>query len=176
MRSVGGHLKSLGKNRYHVKDAWRRIKSANIKKGRWSQEEHQNLFDSVNLDLQARALEEYRKSKHGMLRDNISWEAIGDRLASRTSSHCCSKWYKKLTSPMVANGVWSDTDDYCLLNSLYTLDACCMEEVDWDNLLEHRSGDVCRKRWKQMVQCIGEHGGKSFTEQVEILAKRFCPN
>ncbi|KAG4934232.1 hypothetical protein JHK87_048234 [Glycine soja] len=51
-----------------------------------------------------------------------------------------------------------------------------MEEVDWDNLLEHRPGNVCRKWWNQMVQYIGEHGGKSFAEQVEILAKRFCPD
>ncbi|KAG5103508.1 hypothetical protein JHK84_048477 [Glycine max] len=32
------------------------------------------------------------------------------------------------------------------------------------------------KWWNQMVQYIGEHGGKSFAEQVEILAKRFCPD
>ncbi|XP_061375055.1 uncharacterized protein LOC133317228 [Gastrolobium bilobum] len=167
---------ALGKNRFHVKDAWRRIKLTNTNKGRWSQEEYQNLFDLVNLDLRARALEDCRKSKHGMLRDNISWEAIGNMFSSRTSQRCCKKWYEQLTSPMVANGVWSDTDDYRLINALFTLDACCMEDVDWDNLLEHRSGDVCRKRWNQMVQYIGEHGRKSFAEQVEILVKRFCPD
>ena len=167
---------ALGKNRFHVKDAWRRIKYINIKRGSWSQEEYQQLFDLVNLDLRARALEEYRKAKHGMLRDNISWEAIGNKLATRTSSRCCKKWYEQLTSPMVAQGVWSDTDDYRLINALFVLDACCMEEVDWDNLLEHRSGDVCRQRWNQMVRHIGEHGRKSFAEQVETLAKRFCPD
>lgn len=167
---------ALGKHRFHVKDAWRRIKLTNTNQGRWTQEEYQNLFDLVNLDLRVRASQDYRKSKHGMLRDNIGWEAIGDKLTTRSSVLCCKKWYDKLTSPMVANGVWSDTDDYRLVNALFTLDACCMEEVDWDNLLEHRPGDVCRKRWNQMVQYIGEHGGKSFAEQVEILAKRFCPD
>lgn len=72
--------------------------------------------------------------------------------------------------------IFLTTNDYRLVNALFTLDACCMEEVDWDNLLEHRPGDVCRKWWNQMVQYIGEHGGKSFAEQVEILAKRFCPD
>ncbi|XP_061369792.1 DNA-binding protein REB1-like [Gastrolobium bilobum] len=167
---------ALGKHRFHVKDAWRRIKLTNTNKGRWSQEEYQNLFDLVNLDLRARALEDHRKSKHGMLRDNISWEAIGNKLTTRTSPRCCKKWYEQLTSSMVAKGEWSDTDDYRLVNALFTLDACCMEEVDWDYLLDHRSGDVCRKRWSQMVQYIGEHGRKSFAEQVEILAKRFCPD
>ncbi|XP_020227626.1 midasin [Cajanus cajan] len=166
---------ALGKHRFHVKDAWRRIKSADANKGRWIQEEYQKLFDLVNVDLRGRASQVHRKTKHGMLRDNIGWEAIGDKF-TRSSSSCCEKWYNKLTSPMVAHGVWSDTDDYRLVNALFTLDACCMEEVDWDNLIENRSGDVCRKRWNQMVQCIGEHGGKSFAEQIEILAKRFCPD
>ncbi|XP_027366502.1 cyclin-D-binding Myb-like transcription factor 1 [Abrus precatorius] len=167
---------ALGKHRFHVKDAWRRIKLTNTNKGRWTQEEYQKLFDLVNLDLRARASDGYRKSKHGMLRDNIGWEAIGDKLATRSSARCCKKWYEQLTSPMVASGAWSDTDDYRLISALFTLDPCTMAEVDWDNLLEHRPGDVCRKRWNQMVQFIGQHGGKPFGEQVEILAKRFCPD
>ncbi|XP_047167200.1 cyclin-D-binding Myb-like transcription factor 1 isoform X3 [Vigna umbellata] len=167
---------ALGKNRIHVKDAWRRVKLRNTNKGRWTQEEYQKLFDLVNLDLRVRASQGYRKSKHGMLRDNIGWEAIGEKLATRNSVSCCHKWYDKLRSPMVATGAWSDTDDYRLVDALYNLDACCMEEVDWDNLLEHRTGEACRKRWNQIVRYIGEHGGKPFAEQVEILAKRYCPN
>ncbi|KAK4270965.1 hypothetical protein QN277_019728 [Acacia crassicarpa] len=167
---------AMGKHRFHVKDAWRRIKLGDVKKGHWSQDEYQKLFNLVNADLSMRALEETRKSKHGMLRDNICWEAIGNKVATRTSQLCCMKWYEKLTSPMVAEGEWADTDDYRLLNALLTLDACSMEEVEWDHLLEHRSGDVCRKRWNQMVQHIGEHGIKSFSEQVEILSQRYCPD
>ncbi|XP_057436346.1 uncharacterized protein LOC130728794 [Lotus japonicus] len=166
----------LGKHPVHVKDAWRRIRQTDTNKGRWTQDEYQQLFDLVNKDLRARAAEECRKSKHGMLRDNVSWEAISNKFGARNGARCCLKWYKQLTSPMVADGVWSDTDDYRLLNALYTLDAYSMEEVDWDNLLEHRSGDMSRKRWNQMVQYIGQHGTKSFAEQVEILAKRFCPD
>jgi hypothetical protein len=167
---------ALGKSREQVKSAWRRLKFENAKLGPWSQEEYQTLFNLVNLDLRTRASEPYRKSKHGMLRDNISWDAIAHKLETRNSAFCCLRWYNKLTSPMVATGDWCDTDDFRLINALYTLDACCMEEVDWDELLEHRSGDVCRKRWDQMVKHIGEHARKSFIEQVEILTKRFCPD
>lgn len=167
---------ALGKSRYQVKDAWRRLKFPNVNKGHWSQEEYQTLFDLVNLDLRVRAKETYRKSNHGMLRDNICWEAIAHKLSTRNSSYCCKKWYEQLVSPMVAKGEWCDTDDYRMLDALYTLDACNMEEVDWDNLVEDRSGDVCRKRWGQLVHHIGQHVGKSFSEQVEILAKRYCPD
>lgn len=167
---------AMGKHRFHVKDAWRRIKLRNTNKGRWTQEEYQTLFDLVNTDLRLRALEDHKKLKYGMLRDNICWEAIGEKLATRTSQFCCKKWYDQLTSPMVAEGEWTDTDDYRLLKALYTLDACSMEEVDWDNLVEQRSGEVCRKRWNQMVRHIREHGNKSFAEQVEILSKRYCPD
>ncbi|KAF5469236.1 hypothetical protein F2P56_013324 [Juglans regia] len=163
----------LGKHRIHVKDTWRRIRLPNMKKGRWSQEEYQKLFDLVNMDLRLKVFEE-KKSKHGMLRDNIAWEAISDSLSTRSNVLCCQKWYTQLTSPMVAEGVWGDADDYRLVDALYALDCCCIEDVDWDNLLEHRSGDVCQKRWYQMLKHIGEHANKSFPEQVEVLSKRYC--
>jgi len=164
---------ALGKHRFHVKDTWRRIKLINMKKGKWSQDEYQSLFDSVNLDLRLKAFVE-RKTKHGMLRDNISWTAISEKLETRTDALCCQKWYDQLTSPMVAEGKWLDTDDYRLLMELYDLDACCMEDVDWDNLLEHRSGELCRKRWNQMVKHLGDHRNKSFADQVDVLINRYC--
>jgi len=166
---------ALKAHRIHVKDTWRRIKLPNKKMGHWSQDEYQSLFDLVNTDLQAKAFEE-KKSKYGMLRDNISWTAISDKLSTRTDAICCEKWYSQLTSPMVAEGNWADTDDYRMLDALYSLDACCIEDVDWDNLLDHRSGYICHKRWNQMVSHIGEHGNKSFTEHVEVLSKRYCPD
>lgn len=165
----------LGKHRFHVKDLWRRIKLPNMKKGNWSQEEYQNLFNLVNVDLSMKAFAE-KKTKHGMLRDNICWEAISDQLTTRSNSLCCMKWYRSLTSPMVAEGKWANADDYRLLIALYDLDAACEDDVDWDNLLDHRSGDVCRKRWNQMVRHIGEHGTKPFNEQVDILSQRYCPD
>ncbi|KAL8520616.1 hypothetical protein ACS0TY_011235 [Phlomoides rotata] len=165
----------LGKHTWHVKDTFRRIKLPNLKKGNWSQGEYQKLFDLVNTDLQLKVSEE-KKSKHGMLRDNISWSAISDELSTRNQANCCTKWYKQLTSPMVAEGVWADSDDYRLLSALYSLDATCMEDVDWDDLVDNRSGDICRKRWNQMALHIGHHGRRSFAEQVEILAHRYCPN
>ncbi|KAL9230740.1 hypothetical protein vseg_006053 [Gypsophila vaccaria] len=165
----------LGRNRIHVKDAFRQVKLPNKKTGQWSQEEYQNLFNLVNKDLRMRAFMD-RKSKHGMLRDNIGWEAISDQLSTRTDPVCCQKWYAQLTSSLVAEGKWADTDDYRLLMALDELDATCGEDVDWDSVLEHRSGDVCRKRWNEMVRHIGEHGNKSFSEQVETLSQRYCPD
>ena len=61
-----------------------------------------------------------------------------------------------------------------LVNALSGFDACHIDDVDWDNLLEHRPGDICRKRWNQMVKHLGPNGSKPFTEQVEILSQRYC--
>ncbi|KAK4350679.1 hypothetical protein RND71_029992 [Anisodus tanguticus] len=165
----------LGKHRFHVKDTWRRLKLPNQKKGQWTQEEYQTLFDLVNTDLRLKLSEE-KKSKHGMLRDNIAWGAISDKLSTRTDANCCLKWYDQLTSPMVAKGEWADVDDYRLVDALFELDASCIEDVDWDNLLDHRPGEICRKRWNQMVLHIGQLGNRSFAEQVEVLAKRYRPD
>ncbi|KZV45687.1 hypothetical protein F511_26713 [Dorcoceras hygrometricum] len=161
----------LGKHRWHVSQTWRRIKLRNMNKGQWSQKEYQTLFDLVNIDLQQKLSEE-KRSKHGMLRDNICWTAT-----TRAHANCCLKWYKQLTSPMVAEGLWADnSDDYRMLQKLYRMDAGCMEDVDWDTLLDHRSGDLCRKRWNQMVPHIGKYGTKPFSEQVDVLAQRYCPD
>lgn len=163
--------KVLGKQRIHVKDAWRRIR-LNVKEGRWSQGEYQNLFDLVNLNLRLKAFEE-KKEKKCMIRENIPWEAISDRLTTRSMSSCCHKWYDQLTSPMVREGIWADTNDYLLLDALQKQDACCVEDVDWDCLLEERDGEVCRKRWGEMIRHIGGNKEKSFIEQVDVLVQRY---
>ncbi|XP_016452073.1 uncharacterized protein LOC107776679 [Nicotiana tabacum] len=165
----------LGKHWIHVGNAWNRIKLANQKKGIWAQEEIQTLFDLVNADLLLKLCEE-KKSKRGMLRDNISWSKISDKLSTRSGVRCCNKWYRQLTSSMVAACEWADTDDYRLIDALFELDPSCIEDVDWDNLLDHRDGELCRKRWKQMVRQISQHENKSFAAQVEVLAKRYRPD
>ncbi|VAI73258.1 unnamed protein product [Triticum turgidum subsp. durum] len=142
--------------------------------GRWTQDEHQNLFDLVNLDLRLKA-HQIKNPDHRLLRDNISWEAISDKLTTRNHKNCCLKWYETLASPMVKEGVWADVDDYLLVEALQKVDAVCIEDVDWDSLLDHRSGEVCRQRWNQMVRAIGGHREKPFIEQVEVLSRRYCP-
>ncbi|URE25350.1 SANT [Musa troglodytarum] len=125
----------IGKHRIHLKDCWRRIKSPNFRRGTWSQDEYQTLFDLVNLDLRMKAFEE-KKTKHGMV---------------------------------------STTNITFGQSRLLKVDACCLEDVDWDNLLQHRSGEICRKRWGQMTRHIGGFKEKPFIEQVEVLSKRYCP-
>ncbi|XP_013637250.1 PREDICTED: DNA-binding protein REB1 isoform X1 [Brassica oleracea var. oleracea] len=166
---------AMGKHRNHVKDAWRRIRLASKKRGHWSMEEYQSLFDLVNKDLRIKVFKE-KHSKHGMLRDNIPWMAISDELGTRDHAVCCLKWYDQLTSPMVAKGIWANVDDYRLLDELTNLDAACVDDMDWDNILDNRDGDVCRSRWNQMVNHIGIPGSKTFAEQVEILSQRYCPD
>ncbi|RZC49569.1 hypothetical protein C5167_017995 [Papaver somniferum] len=65
--------------------------------------------------------------------------------------------------------------ELCFKGQLLRLDACCVEDVDWDNLLEHRSGDITLKRWRQLVNHIGNCGIQSFAEQLIVLAKRYWP-
>nr|BAD62412.1 MYB transcription factor-like [Oryza sativa Japonica Group] len=110
-----------------------------------------------------------------IVRDNIAWEAISDKLTTRNHKNCCLKWYYQLASPLVQKGIWADTDDYRLVEALQNVDAVCVEDIDWDNLLDHRSGEVCRQRWNEMVRYLGGHKEKPFIEQVEVLSKRYCP-
>lgn len=50
---------------------------------------------------------------------------------------------------MVSKGLWANVDDYRLLDELVNLDAACVDDVDWDDLLDNRDGDACRSRWNQ---------------------------
>ncbi|KAI3956779.1 hypothetical protein MKW92_014030 [Papaver armeniacum] len=105
----------LGKNRHHVRETWRHTSRAGLKKGNWSHTEYQSLFHLVNKDLRMRMYEE-KSSKHGMIRDNISWQPISNRLTTRAEMRCCKKWYDHLSSSMVKEGKWANTDDYRLLD------------------------------------------------------------
>ncbi|XVE81868.1 hypothetical protein DITRI_Ditri15bG0100600 [Diplodiscus trichospermus] len=73
---------------------------------------------------------EEKKSKHGMSQDNICWTAISNRMKTRTFADYCVKWYRSLASPMIAEGMWADIDDYRMLNALSSLDGCCLEDVE----------------------------------------------
>lgn len=53
------------------------------------------------------------------------------------------------------------------------LDACYVEEVGGDNLIEHRSGNTCWNHWKQMVLHNGEYVINSFAKYLEVPAKYY---
>eukprot|EP01018_Ginkgo_biloba_P025731 Gb_06266 [translate_table: standard] len=166
----------LGKSRYHVKDAWRRIKRGVMNKGHWSQDEYQKLFDLVNYNLLVKESLKEEKTSNRVLRDNISWEAIADEMATRDHVFCCKKWYYNLASSMVQTGEWENGDDHSLLERLLETNASDEEEVDWNDLLEQRSGETCLKRWKQMVKHLGEYRSIPFLEQLDLLVKRYAPH
>lgn len=79
-----------------------------------------------------------------MLRDNISWEVISEKLLIRINSVCCMKWYNQLLFLLVGEGKWVNIDDYRLLMALIEFDVVCEEDVDWDEFFEYRFGEVCR--------------------------------
>ncbi|KAG7588808.1 Myb-like domain [Arabidopsis suecica] len=82
---------------------------------------------------------------------------------------------KDVTTPST-KGMWANVYDYKLLEELLKLDAACIDDVDWDDLLENRDGEACRKRWNQMIIHIGVPKSKTFAEQVEILSERYRPD
>ncbi|KAG0490403.1 hypothetical protein HPP92_007266 [Vanilla planifolia] len=164
----------LGRHPGHVRDAWRRVNNPHQKLGQWSQDEYQRLFDLVNMDLRMKVFEE-KKRLHPLIRDNISWEAISSKFVTRRSNFCCKKWYNDLASSMINEGLWSNLDDHKLITKLQEADPYCIEDVDWDNLLENRSGQLCRKRWYQMIRHIVGFWRMSFAEQLEILSQRYYP-
>ncbi|KAL0916692.1 hypothetical protein M5K25_014221 [Dendrobium thyrsiflorum] len=165
----------LGKSRLHVKDTWRRIRLPNLKRGAWSQDEYQSLFDLVNMDLRMKSFED-KKNNHWILKDNISWEAISNKMSTRGAQLCCMKWYSTLASSMIKEGNWSDLDDYKLIEALQEADACCIEDVDWDSLLEQRSGKTCQKRWYEMIRHLDKFWAMTFVEQVDLLSERYSPD
>ncbi|KAH7278444.1 hypothetical protein KP509_38G041200 [Ceratopteris richardii] len=133
--------KILNRHRTCIKEKWRSLKR-NGKRGRggWAQDELQQLSDMVNKSLKLNRLQAERKDKidRHLLRDNIPWEVIADTLGTHDHGACCGKWYYHLQSSLVADGKWSNQDDFLLLKSLLESGASTEEEVDWNSLLEHR--------------------------------------
>lgn len=48
-------------------------------------------------------------------------------------------------------------------------------EVKWNNLINHRSGVHCKRRWNLMVKHVPEYLQKSFVEQLDFLVDTFAP-
>jgi len=65
----------IGKSEIHLKDTWRRMKPKNLKKGAKTQDEYQNLFDLVNLDLRVKAHQKIAPS-HRQVCDSLSLSII----------------------------------------------------------------------------------------------------
>ena len=63
------------------------------------------------------------------------------------------------------------------INGPYLLEQLVFVHLSYNDGLFHlfRSGELCRQRWNQMVRMIGGHREKPFIEQVEVLARRYCP-
>ncbi|GLJ07819.1 hypothetical protein SUGI_0074730 [Cryptomeria japonica] len=165
----------LGKCRYHVKDKWRAIRRGVMKQGALSQDEYQRLSDLVHYNLQLKLSEKEQECTHRRHRDNINWEAIADKMGTRDHVFCCKKWYGSFVSSLIEAGLWESGDDKVLLRRLLETNASNEEAVDWDDLVKGRSGEICKKRWKQMVRQLGEPRNKQLFEKIDLLVRRYAP-
>ncbi|KAG0581011.1 hypothetical protein KC19_4G217400 [Ceratodon purpureus] len=175
----------VGRDSEACKDKWRYVKwskSKDYKIGTWSEEEHQKLCELVFKCLHVKA----QMAKNGlivktnrMIRDDINWEFIAEQMGGRGRLDCLCQWYRKMASPMVTTGEWSNGDDQRLLERLMEEFPLSEELVEWDSLLDNRSGEVCKKRWEQMQRTLGrgpEVRHQHFLEKLESIMKRFAPH
>ncbi|KAH9312530.1 hypothetical protein KI387_027565 [Taxus chinensis] len=164
----------LGKSRYHVKDKWRAIKRGGLKRGRMSQDEYERLHYWVNYNKQLKLSEKGQEHTNRSRRDSLNWEAIADKMGTRDHAFCCKKWYRSFESPLIEAKLWKSGDDQILLRRLLEISASDEEAVDWDDLVEGRRGEICLKRWKEMVRHSGEYHSKPFCEKLDLVVKRFA--
>ncbi|MCO5570689.1 hypothetical protein L7F22_024416 [Adiantum nelumboides] len=162
----------IGRSRLSITEKWRCMRRAKAT-GVWTREELQQLSDLVHSCLRFKMLED--KSCRKLLRDNITWDKIADTIGTHSHANCCKKWYGSLSAAMVADGLWASKDDFLLLESLLESGACMEEEVDWDSLLSHRSGQTCLFRWKQLAKHLGENRTRGFLEKLNDLVHRYAP-
>jgi len=168
----------LGRYSYSCKDKWREAKLKRSK-GKWTLEEYEKLHMLVHTSLRVNAQLKKDPSDsrvdHRHFRDNVNWQFISDQMGTRTHANCLNAWYNKVASSMVSSGDWAITDDALLLQRI--MEDCLVAEewVEWDCLLEHRSGEVCHKRWQEMQRTLREQLKHSFIDQLEALIQIFSP-
>lgn len=166
----------LGRGRPNIKEKWRALKRSKAT-GIWTQAELQKLCNLVHECLQSKATlgNMGKENDHRILRDDINWEKIADDIGTHGHGSCCAQWYYTLASPMIASGEWANGDDFILLQRLLESGACAEEEVEWDCLLDHRSGQACLTRWQHMIQHLGGNRTRQFLEKLDLLAHRYAP-
>ncbi|CAM6090279.1 unnamed protein product [Calypogeia fissa] len=158
------------------KDKWRHVKLIPTRKaGTWQQDELDKLCKLVRRSLKIKGAIPSKGLDRREVRDDISWEWIAEQL-QRDCSRCADVWYNKLASPMISANKWANGDDRLLLQRLMELGAASEEAVDWESILDHREGDHCAGRWKEMTRPLGRSDHVSFEDKLELLAKRYAPD
>eukprot|EP00246_Nothoceros_aenigmaticus_P006084 TRINITY_DN18841_c0_g1_i1.p1 TRINITY_DN18841_c0_g1~~TRINITY_DN18841_c0_g1_i1.p1 ORF type:complete len:397 (-),score=60.47 TRINITY_DN18841_c0_g1_i1:252-1292(-) len=171
--------KLLGRYAYNAKDKWRDLKLKGTRiTGRLQQDELEKVSAMVHKCIREKSLfrkEDGRVDRRN-IRDDINWDAIADTLGTRSHSIYCKAWYVTLASSMVAEGLWANTDDLLLFERLLEGGASADDAVDWDNLLGHREGYICKRRWEQMAKHLGPNRLRPFEERLHLLVKRYAPH
>ncbi|KAL3695607.1 hypothetical protein R1sor_009683 [Riccia sorocarpa] len=166
--------KFMGRSGQLCKDKWRKLRLAPIlQRGRWKEEELDRLCKYVRWSLKLKE-QLGRQKSHRILRDDINWEPIADKLG-RHSTSCAVTWYERLASSLVVEGSWANGDDRRLLRSLMESGASSEEAVDWDTLLDDRDGLTCERRWYQMKRLLSDQHAP-FEDKLEHLIRRYAPD
>ncbi|XP_024373559.1 uncharacterized protein [Physcomitrium patens] len=176
----------IGRDSYSCRDKWRITKwshtKTGLKAGAWSAEEQQKLCALVLKSLHVKsqlAKNGQLKKDHRVIRDDINWEFISEKMEGRDRLSCMTQWYRKMASSLVTSGDWANGDDQLLLERLMEEFPLSEELVEWDSLLKHRSGDICKRRWEQMLRSLGRSSAvqhQHFLEKLENVTKTFAPH
>eukprot|EP00271_Cylindrocystis_brebissonii_P004819 TRINITY_DN16735_c0_g1_i1.p1 TRINITY_DN16735_c0_g1~~TRINITY_DN16735_c0_g1_i1.p1 ORF type:complete len:598 (+),score=92.14 TRINITY_DN16735_c0_g1_i1:441-2234(+) len=167
----------IGRWGENIKHKWRDLKLGEAAaKGPWSQEEMEKLCGLVKQQVEDRERDPTLRRDHGkrLVHDDLDWQAIQEQMGRRHNA-CITQWYYKLSPFMVANGEWGNRDDRRMLKAMVEGGYVDEMEVEWEALLDDRSGDICRKRWHQMKRHFPPMA-RTFLDNVELACDRFAPN
>eukprot|EP00850_Spirogloea_muscicola_P016811 SM000139S00128 [mRNA] locus=s139:308636:312000:+ [translate_table: standard] len=168
---------SFGRLPGALKDKWREIKNGGHQEGKFTAAEVDKLCDLVHeaVRSKSKAIQPQDIEVGGrQIRDDINWTWISKHFPGRTYNQCLRTWYYRIAPSMVLEGSWGPRDDQRLLESLLECGEDYDTEIQWDTLLDNRSGETCKKRWKQIKKHLPD-GYWTFEEQVEMACKRLAP-
>ncbi|KAF8055473.1 REB1 [Scenedesmus sp. PABB004] len=84
---------------------------------------------------------------------DIDWAWVSSQMGTRTSKQVSEKWTKCGLGPtMFESGAWAVGQDAELIASLTASGAEHEWQVDWDSLVQGRSAEQCKRRWRLIVQ------------------------
>ena len=140
-------------------------KSGKIVRGAWDENSDDRLRKLVAAALEKR--EVGKGSKHQLLlADNLPWTKIAQEMGDRTPHQCLERYYggvfrkpEAARKTMVQKGEWGGNgsglgEDRLLLLALREGQHKFEGAVDWGGLVEGRSADAARRRFKVLKKCV----------------------
>jgi hypothetical protein len=184
----------LNRTALNVKDKWKQMGGSNHKNrrfGTWGIDEMIELFKFIQETLKIRLLPKQSETikteeqlmqrtqasvqKYMELLKNleINWNALAERLLTRTAVDCRLKWSNVLYFKMTGGNHFTEEEDIQLIQDIKTQKPSTENEIDFKSIQNSKTSQQNRSRWRLLSKNVSGRLRLTLPEIFEKLDRLY---